>query len=74
MRLLCSLPCGVTVQALFRRLADRIPSPMNTFLMPGQVPAQETAVAIALKDGLAVLTADPVTIPDLLGVVAKHRD
>jgi hypothetical protein len=46
---------------------------MHTFLVSGQVTAEEAAVAIALKDGLALLTADPVIIPDSFGVVAWHH-
>jgi hypothetical protein len=57
---------------LFRRLADCIPGAMNTSLAPGQVTAKEAAKAIALKDCLALLTADAVIIADSLGVVAKH--
>jgi hypothetical protein len=45
-RALCSLPCGVTVQTLFRSLADRIPDAMNTVLVSGQVTAKEAAEAI----------------------------
>jgi hypothetical protein len=47
---------------------------MNTFLVPGQVTAKPAAVAIAFKDGLALLTADPVMIADSFIVVAKHID
>ena len=55
-----SLPCGVTIETLFRRLADRIPGAMQTGLVPGQVTAEEAAVTIALKHRLARVTADPV--------------
>jgi hypothetical protein len=47
---------------------------MDTALMAFQVTAKEAAIAIALKDCAAVLTADPVTIADLSVVFAKHRD
>jgi hypothetical protein len=40
--------------------------------MACQVAAKEAAVAIALKDCLALLTADSVIIPDSLRVFAKH--
>jgi hypothetical protein len=73
-RALGSLPCGVTVQTLFRRLANCIPGAMNTVLVPGQVTAEEAAVTIALKHRLARLTADPVIITDSFVVVAKHSD
>jgi hypothetical protein len=45
---------------------------MQTGLVPGHVTAKEAAKAIALKDGLALLTAEPVIIADTFGVVAKH--
>ena len=45
---------------------------MQTGLMPRQIAAEEAAKAIALKHGLAYLTADPVIIPDSFVVVAKH--
>jgi hypothetical protein len=45
---------------------------MQTGLMPLQGTAKEAAVAIAFKDGLTRLTADPVIIADSFGVVAKH--
>jgi hypothetical protein len=64
----------VTVQTLFRRVAHRKPGAVSTFLVPGQVTAKEAAEAIALKDYLAVLTADPVIIADSLRVIAKHID
>jgi succinyl-CoA synthetase alpha subunit len=63
----------VTVQTLFCSLADGIPGAMKTVLVPGQVTAEEAAEAIALKNRLAVLTADPVIIADSLRVVAKHK-
>jgi hypothetical protein len=62
-RALCSLPCSVTVQTLFRRLADRIPGAMHTVVVPCQVTAEEAAKAIALKHRLALLTADPAIRP-----------
>ena len=63
----------MTIKTLFRRLADRIPGAMNTSLAPGQVAAKPAAIPIAFKDGLALLTADSVIIPDSFGVVAKHN-
>jgi hypothetical protein len=71
-RTLRSLPRGVTAQTFFRRLADRKPGAMQARLVPGQVTAKEAAEAITFKDRLALLTADPVMIPDSFGVVAKH--
>jgi hypothetical protein len=71
-RSLCSLPCGVTVKTFLCRLADHIPGAMQTGLVAGQITAKPAAVAIAFKDSLAVLTADPVIIPDSLRVIAKH--
>ena len=47
---------------------------MDTEFAAGQVAAKEATVAIALKHRLALLTADPVIIPDLLIVFAKHCD
>ena len=41
--------------------------------MACQVAAEEAAKAVSFKDGLAVLTANPVIIPDSFGVVAKHN-
>jgi hypothetical protein len=73
-RALCSLPRRVTIETLFRRLADRKPGAMQTGLVSGQVTAKPTAEAIALKDGLAVLAADPVIIADSFGMVTKHSD
>lgn len=62
----------MTVETCFRRVADRKPGAMQTGLMPLQGTAKEAAVAIAFKDGLTRLTADPVIIADSFGVVAKH--
>jgi len=73
-RALCSLPCGVTVQTLFHRLADWKPGAMNTEVVPCHVTAEEAAITIALKHRLALLTAEPVIIAYSLMVVAKHRD
>jgi hypothetical protein len=64
----------MTVQTLFRRLADRKPSAMHTVVVPCHVTAEEAAITIALKHRLALLTADPVIIAYWLIVVAKHRD
>jgi hypothetical protein len=47
---------------------------MDTVLSAGQVAPKEAAEAITLKHGLAVLTADPIIIPDSLIVFAKHID
>jgi len=62
----------VTVETFFRRLAERIPGAMQAGLASGQVAAKEAAKAIAFKDCLALLTADPVIVPDSFGVFAKH--
>jgi hypothetical protein len=62
----------VTIETLFLGIADRVPGAMKTSLASGQVAAKEAAEAIALKDGLALLTADPVIITDSLIMVAKH--
>jgi hypothetical protein len=62
----------MTVHTLFRRLADCIPGAMQTGLVPGQVTAEEATKAIAFKDRLARLTADPVIIRNSFGMVAKH--
>jgi hypothetical protein len=67
-----SLPCGVTVQTLLRRLADCVPTAMQTGLAPGQVTAKESAEAEAFKDGLARLAAHPVIIAYSFIVFAKH--
>ncbi len=45
---------------------------METVLAARQVTAEEATKAVSFKDSLAVLTADPVIIPDSFGVVAKH--
>jgi hypothetical protein len=46
---------------------------MQAGLVPREVTAKEAAIAEAFKHRLAVLTADPVIIPDSFIVVAKHN-
>ena len=47
---------------------------MQTALIARQVTTEEAAEAIARKHRLALLTADPVLIPDSCGVIAKHQN
>jgi hypothetical protein len=46
---------------------------MQTGLIARQVTAKEATKAEAFKHRLALLTADPVIIPDSFGMLAKHN-
>ena len=68
---LFSLPCRLTIQALFFASAHFAPG-MDAVLPAGEIAAKPAALAKAFQGYAAVLAANPVIIPDSLGVVAIH--